>query len=258
MMFPAGTSETAIRETNENVRKAVADNIGKAPAAGGAFGTHIVFGDLSENIGGPNETNRHFTRRALFMTEGLALGPNKPLFEQQKQTLIDRYIQDGITDHQLALFFLNDMIRYYRTICVDFEFKTVEEGKDWGLRNIKLIFSRKLLYFSGLVMAAETFQRSVQEKRSIISNFMDLCVIDRVIKTCGTTADRALQYYDEFLGALSQEDVREKLRRVHRGENHPEIFRSLKNSGHHFTLHLLAALRGTYPSVHPIHRAITF
>jgi len=49
---------------------------------------------------------------------------------------------------ETSRFLLHDLIRYYRTICVDFEYKTYENGKPWGDRNIKIQFSRKFLYFS--------------------------------------------------------------------------------------------------------------
>lgn len=61
------------------------------------------------------------------------------------RSIIERYIGQKITQHQLARFFLNDLIRYYRTICRFPEYKTANGGKSWGDRNLKLMFSRKLL-----------------------------------------------------------------------------------------------------------------
>lgn len=83
------------------------------------------------------------------------------------------------------MFFLNDLIRYYRTICVDFEYKTFEANKPWGIRNIKLIFSRKLIYFSGVLIAAEMYQRSAQQKKKIVKELISLSPVERLRKACG-------------------------------------------------------------------------
>lgn len=61
------------------------------------------------------------------------------------------------------------LIRYHKTIAVDFEFKTSEDDKSWGIRNIKLLFSRNLLYFSGILVAAESIDKSQARFASIRS-----------------------------------------------------------------------------------------
>jgi hypothetical protein len=136
---------------------------GRPPSTNGAFADVEDLPTILSNIGGNDDHNAKITRRVLFLLEGDWLN-NRPFFQECRQQLLGRYIRDTITSHQLALFLLNDIIRYYRTVCVDFEFKTIEHDKPWGTRNIKLVFSRKLLYFSGVLVVAETMQRSYKEK----------------------------------------------------------------------------------------------
>jgi Nucleotidyltransferase domain len=111
------------------------------PAEGGAFAKVVPRDELVRNIGGEDDSNQKITRRILLLLEGEWL-TNENNFRKLRREILEYYISDGMTDHQLALFLLNDVIRYYRTIAVDYEFKTSElaNPKPWGIRNIKLIF----------------------------------------------------------------------------------------------------------------------
>jgi hypothetical protein len=113
----------------------------KPPAEDGAFNATASVEELVKNIGGTKESNQMMTRRMLLMLEGACIY-NETLFNDIRRQILNRYISPQITNHQLALFFLNDVIRYYRTMCVDFEYKTVEQQKPWGIRNLKLMYSR--------------------------------------------------------------------------------------------------------------------
>ena len=65
--------------------------------------------------------------------------------------MLDRYLAEGRSDHRPPRFFLNDVMRYWRTIAVDFAGKHREDERKWGLRNAKLRTSRKMLFAGGLV-----------------------------------------------------------------------------------------------------------
>ena len=238
------------------VKEIVLKVIGRMPAVDGAFGAALELGSLTKNIGGTSDTNQNITRRILFLTEGLAIN-NIELYDEQRDSLIARYVGDEISDHQLGMFLLNDLIRYYRTVCVDFEFKTFEGKKTWGLRNIKLIFSRKLLYVSGVLIAAEMAQRTAIQKREIARELTALAPIERLKTVCRSSADRAIEEYAKFLAAVEQKEIREMLEQVSNDRNsHTEKFKRLKNQGHHFSFHLMSAIKGTYSESHPIHRAL--
>ena len=97
------------------------------------------------------QRRKNITRRILFLLEGEWLFNENGLRDLRRQ-ILERYIADGMTDHQLALFLLNDIIRYYRTIAVDYEFKTVEDDPP---KPCNTQHPRKFLYASGLFSIAD-------------------------------------------------------------------------------------------------------
>ncbi|MER8642690.1 hypothetical protein [Mesorhizobium sp. M1252] len=232
----------------------------KLPGSSGIFGKDSIVQheEMLLNIGGAGDSNESITRRMLLVLESTGVG-DMVAYRGLISSMLSRYISDQITDHQLGLFLLNDIIRYYRTVCVDFEFKTEEDGKPWGIRNIKLVFSRKLIYFSGLLICAETAQRSALEKREICERLVRLTPIERVLSVLGEDAFEPLIYYDKFLERMAKTEIRKKLESNDREElRKSEIFRSLKNDGHHFSMSLRSAFVRHYDGSHPIHRAIMF
>lgn len=242
------------------VKAAIEKVVPIVPAEDGAF-YHVEPAEtLIKNIGGEHDSNPNITRRMLLLLEGEWLFNGKGLKDVRRK-ILERYIAESITDHQLALFLLNDIVRYYRTMAVDYEFKTVETTKikPWAIRNIKLIFSRKLLYASGLFSVALTAERTRAQKISELERLFDLPVIDRMKAICGPRSRAMLASYDHFLEKLEDMSVREHLKQLNKEDRqHDNLFRELKNEGHHFTRELLKLFESTFDSTHPIHRAIIF
>jgi predicted nucleotidyltransferase len=229
---------------------------GRPPSQTGYFGHVEKFEDIVKNIGGDRDSTPTLTRRILLLLEGDWIA-GEQLLSDLRGTLVRKYVKSSIYPHNLCLFLLNDIIRYYRTICVDFDFKTVQHSKPWGIRNIKLVYSRQLIYFSGIVLIANTYQRSYSEKVRILETGFAKTPIDRVLDICGDSALPALKLYDEFLKALGDSTIRKQLESTtERSRNKNETYRTLKDNGHHFSLKLLNALQYTFGDTHPIHRAL--
>lgn len=252
--FVITTSEVDNKSIRTHVSSVLSSAGIREPSSTGAFAKAVARDEFLSSIGGNEESNDELTRRMLFLLESEWLY-GEEIYEELISAMIDCYIKDSITPHQLARFFLNDLIRYYRTICVDFEYKTGTLGKSWGDRNIKIMFSRKLLYFSGVISSAETTQSAFSHKREILGKLFRLTPMERIEEVCGVNAEKALKQYDEFLGWLSDVETREFLAGVSK-EAQCDRFREMKNAGHHFSWELELLLRNTYAGTHPIHQAL--
>lgn len=229
------------------------------PSPGGTFAQCATRSALLSKIGGADDSNKSLTLRMLFLLESEWLS-GEAYYDKVFNDAVIRYIGDKITQHQLCLFLLNDIIRYYRTICVDFEQKTSGAGgKSWGDRNIKLMFSRKLLYFSGIIAVAETAQHTCTQKREILAGCLRKTPIERLSSICQGHTDQVLGRYNDFLSFLSDPKSRASLVGTTADRNdHTESFRLMKNGGHHFSWELDRLLSTVYHSGHPIHHALKF
>jgi predicted nucleotidyltransferase len=129
-------------------------------------GLHTGFGelvsalDLVNLIGLEADTNRNHTARILLLEESLSI-LNPSGHRALVEALLDRYLYDYLhgPDGQPApkrgvpRFLLNDIIRYWRTVAVDYQSKRWVElrGERWGMRYLKLRSTRKLVFLGSLV-----------------------------------------------------------------------------------------------------------
>jgi hypothetical protein len=225
-------------------------------AAEGAFGVAAAAEAMSRNIGGQGDDNHRFTRRMLLILESTPIG-NRSVYDAAVERVISRYINDEISDKQIGRFLLNDIIRFYRQMCVDFEFKTVEQTKPWGLRYAKLIFSRKIIYYSGVIMCAELADKKAAEKRTCLEEMVNLPPIDRLLSVLGESIIPALTEYDNFLAHLDHKQSRDDLAQVKMSrETHTNLFKEVKTSGHRYSGILVDVIRKKYPVDHPIRESL--
>lgn len=196
------------------------------PGATGTFGPRLVAAsDLVDRIGLEEDSNRNMTHRILVLEE------SRSLYDQEAHTNLVRVILSRyLHEHEAALrdvprFLLNDMVRYWRTIAVDYQAKRWQDGLDragWGLRYLKLRVSRKLT-FAGNVSAVflPTLSGVPTTPEALISTFQQpsLARLAGLLPHLPDEQSRAglatsLRIAEEFTGQLADESFRREMAEV--------------------------------------------
>lgn len=192
----------------------------KAPGDQGIFGKPVASEQLVEKIGLERDNNSNLSRRMLLLLESVyATGAH--VHAAAREELIDRYLDHSIKDFRPPRFLLNDVIRYWRTICVDFAGKEREGPHKWGLRNAKLRTSRKVLFAGGLLPVLECARLEHARMPAFLRGRLDMAPTDRIAQAflghrAADPGGRALGAYDDFLGLLDDAGFRGELESVTR------------------------------------------
>jgi predicted nucleotidyltransferase len=217
------------------------DSLGfEKPGRTETFGVMAFSHDLIHHIAGTHDTNQNLTRRLLLLFESVAV--TQPLVREKViRNVLDRYVtRDTVAPlsapprRVIPHFLLNDVVRYWRTMASDYAAKMWErQNEGWGLRNIKLRFSRKLIFVAGL-LACFSFQlkppvnaEAIRGDRENLSSALASHVFTRLAMTPldalaetlldhspDATSRRIFDAYDTFLGILLDPDKRAELSRL--------------------------------------------
>jgi predicted nucleotidyltransferase len=190
---------------------------GKKPGSQDVFGVPFDIDGLVERIGLDADTNRNLTRRMLLLLESREL--RGTIHAQCWSLVLERYLF-GVKNNRPPRFLLNDLVRYWRTICVDFEGKHAD-GADgdakWVTRNAKLRTSRKLLFAGGLLPILLCHLRQADEMHRFLTAWLSAPPLDRLAAAFlhyGALEEgvRAFAAYDRWIALMQQPDSRRELK----------------------------------------------
>jgi hypothetical protein len=194
----------------------------------GEYLKHYTDHELAKAIGAPNDDHANtFTARLLMLLESQPIFGNA-VYEQAIATIIDAYYLD-YDDHAESfepVFLVNDILRLWRTFCVNYEHRTraaaktppgTEETPDKKakrkLKHYKLTHSRMLTCYSAIASLLETFSRKRTVSKDDIRQLVSERPLDRLAaigQRRNVVADQVNAVVDHYAGFLKATDASER------------------------------------------------
>lgn len=251
------------------------------PGPTGIFGNMAFSHDIIHQIGGQFDTNKNTTQRILLLLESCSIGRRTEAYERVIRAVINRYLEEEVhpltrdsKTYRVPRFLLNDIVRFWRTMAVDFASKQRDRaGEGWGLRNAKLRMSRKLIFASGLLVCfSATLDADLNDqistdkdaiKLKLINHIRDrvrltpLEILAKSVEQYGipeSTGKELFGAYAEFLELLNDEKARDKLKALRATDSRSDsTFDKLRNMSRVFE-NALDYMFFVNPSVAPLTR----
>jgi hypothetical protein len=199
-------------------------NLPKLDGDGGFLKVHSL-DEYLVGLGKPSDdANNTFTGRLLLLLESQVIFGN-PAYEHVRRECVMRYWLD-YADHSdsfLPAFLVNDILRFWRTLCINYEAGSSISPAKRRAKNYKLKYSRLLTCFSAIVAIQAEFQKNgtVSDKQAIM--VLEMSPLDRlrhVKQTMGGKASDLVITLFEMYGAFlsetdcSKEDLYRKMEDV--------------------------------------------
>jgi predicted nucleotidyltransferase len=169
-----GSADPHHQDVAHEISRHVQEVEARPPGREGTFGSLTFSHDLIHLIGGEDDTNRNTTRRILLLLESCPIG-KADAYGRVLSNVLRRYLEEdrgiwyGSGRYKVPRFLLNDIVRYWRTMTVDFAYKQWSRaGKGFAIRNLKLRMSRKLIFVGGLLTCFSTQTELSEEERAEI------------------------------------------------------------------------------------------
>lgn len=154
----------------------------------GKFLAVHALGDLRDLLGTRDDDARNvFTARMLLLLESVPL-VGKPAYDAVVDGVLDEYWRDRRSPDGFVPFFLiNDLVRYWKTLCLNYEAYRPEDRQERRIPLVKLRFNRLWTCFAGLAHLVAGYEQSRADRgfiaREHATEMVALTPLESVLRT---------------------------------------------------------------------------
>ena len=224
----------------------------RSPGAQAVFGVAFPVDRLIREIGLEADGNRNQTRRMLLLLECTEVAGDQ--LATTRMRVLGRYLNYAARPDRPPRFLLNDVVRYWRTLGVDFEGKhrdTKGDDPKWVVRNAKLRTSRKMLFAGGLLPTLLCSSADLRSMAEFLATWLEAPPTDRLAAgflqfDAIHEGIRAFAAYDRWLAIQGSEEHRKELASLtFRTRESSPLFSEVRKIGRELDRALLALLFDT-------------
>jgi predicted nucleotidyltransferase len=187
------------------------------------------------DMGSPSEATDIISKRMLMLLESRPV-LHDAAYHSCVHAIFDRYAQYASIDTRKEhLYLLNDLVRYFRYICVNYQANFDRDYESWALRNIKLRHSRIVMYMGLLALLGEASKYEDDRKVATVEAALNLTPLDRIARVYACNDDERFgvvaNLYESFLTRVSDQATRDELNGLeYKLRYDSELFSSLKRN----------------------------
>jgi predicted nucleotidyltransferase len=158
--------------------------------------------DIQDKTGTPvDDSENLFTARMLLLLESEYIS-NNFVYNNQVRRVIANYFRDSARKRAFKpLFLLNDVLRYWRTLCLNYEQRRNDPSQPWRKKNINLKFARMLTIYSTVLPIVAV----PLEKKEQVLKIVTMTPMERLAYGLDRLRDRSLlKRFPKFLDCYAQ------------------------------------------------------
>lgn len=229
MVVHDGPVSVELRDITRLVTESLSDLGVESPSETSEFGKVCSSLDLVASVASKHDSRLLLSRRMLTIFEAVALTNADRAAGVVGQLLHAYQTEETLSEfskYYVPRYLLNDLNQFWRLMCTDYSGRSrAREGRQWGLRSVKLNYSRFLLFICG---ALRCFDFEVCRHRSSAGAGGPRSVVANIYSSLASSLETpplevlathlpvsalqaVLDEYEHFLASLDAPDVRARL-----------------------------------------------